>query len=70
MPRDQLAVDYEGKVKVTKLDVDANIRTATKSTTVNLSFFSTSVSKSASVTVTAFDMSRLSRRTSRPRLQN
>lgn len=27
---DQLAVDYEGKVKVTKLDVDANIKTATK----------------------------------------
>ena len=27
---DQLAADYDGKVKVTKLDVDANIRTATK----------------------------------------
>lgn len=27
---DQLAVDYDGKVKVTKLDVDANIKTATK----------------------------------------
>ena len=27
---DQLAVEYDGKVKVTKLDVDANIKTATK----------------------------------------
>ena len=27
---DQLAVDYAGKVKVTKLDVDANIKTATR----------------------------------------
>ncbi len=27
---DQLASDYQGKVKVTKLDVDANIKTATK----------------------------------------
>ena len=27
---DQLAVDYDGQVKVTKLDVDANIKTATK----------------------------------------
>ena len=27
---DQLAADYDGKVKVTKLDVDANIKTATK----------------------------------------
>jgi thioredoxin 1 len=27
---DQLAVDYDGKVKVAKLDVDANIKTATK----------------------------------------
>jgi thioredoxin 1 len=27
---DQLAVEYEGKVKVTKLDVDANIKTATR----------------------------------------
>ncbi|HUQ46266.1 MAG TPA: thioredoxin [Gemmatimonadaceae bacterium] len=27
---DQLATDYDGKVKVTKLDVDANIKTATK----------------------------------------
>src|SRR5262245_44058459 len=27
---DQLASEYDGKVKVTKLDVDANIRTATR----------------------------------------
>jgi thioredoxin 1 len=27
---DQLAADYDGQVKVTKLDVDANIKTATK----------------------------------------
>ena len=27
---DQLAVDYAGQVKVTKLDVDANIKTATR----------------------------------------
>lgn len=27
---DQLAADYEGKVKITKLDVDANIQTATR----------------------------------------
>ena len=27
---DQLAVEYEGKVKVTKLDVDSNIKTATR----------------------------------------
>ena len=27
---DQLADEYEGKVKVTKLDVDSNIRTATR----------------------------------------
>ena len=27
---DQLAVDYAGSVKVTKLDVDANIKTATR----------------------------------------
>lgn len=27
---DQLAVEYAGKVKVTKLDVDANIKTATR----------------------------------------
>jgi thioredoxin 1 len=27
---DQLATEYEGKVKVTKLDVDANIKTATR----------------------------------------
>ena len=27
---DQLAVEYQGKVKVTKLDVDANIQTATR----------------------------------------
>ena len=27
---DQLAVDYKDQVKVTKLDVDANIKTATK----------------------------------------
>lgn len=27
---DQLAAEYDGKVKVTKLDVDANIKTATK----------------------------------------
>ena len=27
---DQLALDYDGQVKVTKLDVDANIKTATK----------------------------------------
>ena len=27
---DQLAVDYEGKVKITKLDVDANIKTSTR----------------------------------------
>jgi thioredoxin 1 len=27
---DQLSVDYQGQVKVTKLDVDANIKTATK----------------------------------------
>jgi len=27
---DALAVEYNGKVKVTKLDVDANVRTATK----------------------------------------
>jgi thioredoxin 1 len=27
---DQLAVEYQGKVKVTKLDVDSNIRTATR----------------------------------------
>jgi thioredoxin 1 len=27
---DQLAVEYQGKVKVTKLDVDANIKTATR----------------------------------------
>lgn len=27
---DQLSVDYHGQVKVTKLDVDANIKTATK----------------------------------------
>jgi thioredoxin 1 len=27
---DQIAVEYEGKVKVTKLDVDQNIRTATR----------------------------------------
>lgn len=27
---DQLSVDYAGKVNVTKLDVDANIKTATK----------------------------------------
>lgn len=27
---DQLAVDYDGQVKMTKLDVDANIKTATR----------------------------------------
>ena len=27
---DQLAVEYEGKVKVTKLDIDANLRTASR----------------------------------------
>ena len=27
---DQLAQDYDGKVKITKLDVDANIQTATR----------------------------------------
>jgi thioredoxin 1 len=27
---DQLAVEFEGKVKVTKLDVDSNIKTATR----------------------------------------
>ena len=27
---EQLAVEYQGKVKVTKLDVDANIKTATR----------------------------------------
>ena len=27
---DALATDYEGKVKITKLDVDANIQTATR----------------------------------------
>jgi thioredoxin 1 len=27
---DQLAVEYEGRVKVTKLDVDSNINTATR----------------------------------------
>jgi thioredoxin 1 len=27
---EQLASEYEGKVKVTKLDVDSNIRTATR----------------------------------------
>ena len=27
---DQLSVDYAGKVKMTKLDVDANIKTATR----------------------------------------
>ena len=27
---DQLAVEYEGKVKVTKLDVDANIKTGSR----------------------------------------
>ncbi|HEY0997754.1 MAG TPA: thioredoxin [Gemmatimonadaceae bacterium] len=27
---DQIATDYDGKVKVTKLDVDANIKTATR----------------------------------------
>ena len=27
---EQLAVEYEGKVKVTKLDVDSNIKTATR----------------------------------------
>ena len=27
---DQLAVEYNGKVKVTKLDVDQNVRTATR----------------------------------------
>ena len=27
---DQLATDYDGKVRVTKLDVDANIKTATR----------------------------------------
>jgi len=27
---DQLAVDYNGQVKVTKLDVDSNIKTATR----------------------------------------
>jgi thioredoxin 1 len=27
---DQLATEYDGKVKVTKLDVDANVRTATR----------------------------------------
>ena len=27
---DQLAAEYQGKVKVTKLDVDANIKTATR----------------------------------------
>ncbi len=27
---DQLAADYDGKVRVTKLDVDANIKTATR----------------------------------------
>ena len=27
---EQLAVEYQGKVKVTKLDVDSNIRTATR----------------------------------------
>lgn len=27
---DQLAVEYQGKVKVTKLDVDSNIKTATR----------------------------------------
>lgn len=27
---DELAKDYEGKVKITKLDVDANIQTATR----------------------------------------
>jgi thioredoxin 1 len=27
---DQLSTEYEGKVKVTKLDVDANIKTATR----------------------------------------
>jgi thioredoxin 1 len=27
---DQLAADYEGQVRVTKLDVDANIKTATR----------------------------------------
>jgi thioredoxin 1 len=27
---DQLAVEYEGQVKVAKLDVDANVRTATR----------------------------------------
>ena len=27
---DQLAAEYEGKVKVTKLDVDSNIKTATR----------------------------------------
>ena len=27
---EQLATEYEGKVKVTKLDVDSNIRTATR----------------------------------------
>jgi thioredoxin len=27
---DQLASEYDGKVKVTKLDIDANIRTATR----------------------------------------
>ena len=27
---DQLATDYEGKVKITKLDVDANVQTATR----------------------------------------
>ena len=27
---DQLATDYEGKVKITKLDVDANIKTGSR----------------------------------------
>lgn len=27
---DQLAIEYEGKVKVTKLDVDSNIKTASR----------------------------------------
>jgi thioredoxin 1 len=27
---DQLATDYQGKVKITKLDVDANIKTASR----------------------------------------